>query len=85
MEIACFSYSNFPINYLGYKSPRGGGFDVAAQLKDSLSANKHEPQYLWSYRIVNIQRVSIYSASPFGLERDNMLHPSPLSRVTYLQ
>lgn len=26
---------------------------------------------------MNIQRVSIYSASPFGLERNNMLHPPP--------
>ena len=43
----------------------------------SLSVNKYEPEYLWSYRRVNIQRVSIYSASPFGLERDNMLHPPP--------
>lgn len=26
---------------------------------------------------MNILRVSIYYASPFGLERDNMLHPPP--------
>lgn len=32
---------------------------------------------------MNIQRVSIYSASPFGLQRDNMLHPPPAQWYIY--
>jgi len=42
-------------------------------------ANIYEPEDLWSYRVMTNHRLPIHSASPFTLERDNMLPQLSLS------